>query len=71
VGVVVATHLVRRDLSLPARPVIALLADSERRPLPVPRHLDLAQCEGHSIVRTLPLAERQAVLGRRYPGWAA
>src|SRR5262249_44114080 len=58
VGVVVATHLGRRDLHIPARPVVALLTNSDGQPLPVPQHLDLAQCEGHSIVRTLTPAER-------------
>jgi HD-GYP domain-containing protein (c-di-GMP phosphodiesterase class II) len=67
IGVVVATPTGRRDLHSPARPVVALLTDEQGRPLPISRHLDLAQCEGHSIVRSLPLSERREVLGNRYP----
>jgi hypothetical protein len=67
VGVVVATHQGRRDLDAPARPVLALLTDGQRQPLAAPRHLDLAECEGHSIVRSLAPVERREFLGRRYP----
>jgi HD-GYP domain-containing protein (c-di-GMP phosphodiesterase class II) len=67
VGIVVATHMGRRDLNTPARPVVALLTDSQGHPLPAPRHVDLAQCEHRSIVRTLPGPERRELLGRRYP----
>jgi HD-GYP domain-containing protein (c-di-GMP phosphodiesterase class II) len=67
VGVVVATHLGRRDLNTPARPVLALLTDVQRQILPTPRHVDLAECDNRSIVRTLAAAERHEVLGRRYP----
>ncbi len=70
IGVVVATPRTRHDLNAPARPVVALLTNARGAALPWPRHLDLAQCENHSIVRTLPPAERRAVLGRRYPEWA-
>jgi HD-GYP domain-containing protein (c-di-GMP phosphodiesterase class II) len=67
VGVVVATPAPRRDLNAPARPVLALLADAQGRPLPLPQHLDLAQCESRSIVRALSQAERRDLLGRHYP----
>jgi HD-GYP domain-containing protein (c-di-GMP phosphodiesterase class II) len=67
VGVVVATHQNRRDLNTPARPVLALLTDPQRQTLPAPRHVDLAECEGHSIVRSLPAEERRQLLGKRYP----
>src|SRR5262249_7809336 len=70
VGVVVATHTSRRDLSTPARPVLALLLDGAGRPLPGPRPLDLAQCDARSIVRALPAAERRSLLGDRYPEYA-
>jgi HD-GYP domain-containing protein (c-di-GMP phosphodiesterase class II) len=66
-GVVVATHPGRRDLNTPARPVVALLTDSQGQPLPAPLHLDLAQCESRSIVRSLPDAERRELLGTHYP----
>jgi HD-GYP domain-containing protein (c-di-GMP phosphodiesterase class II) len=64
---VIANHTGRRDLNTPARPVLVLLTDAAGQPLPVARPLDLAQCEGHSIVRSLPTAERREVLGRRFP----
>src|SRR5205085_474649 len=70
VGVVVATPGPRRDLDHPARPVVALLADARGEPLPLPRYLDLAHCDGPSVVRTLSPGERRGVLGRRYPEWA-
>jgi len=69
VGVVVATPQLRRDLSSPARPVIALLMDAQGRPVPLPHHLDLAQCDGPSIVRTLSVAEGRERLGERFPQW--
>jgi HD-GYP domain-containing protein (c-di-GMP phosphodiesterase class II) len=69
VGVVVATPGPRRDLNSPARPVVALLTDSEGAALALPSHLDLAQCDNHSIVRTLSSAERREVLGSRFPEW--
>jgi HD-GYP domain-containing protein (c-di-GMP phosphodiesterase class II) len=70
VGVVVATHAGRRDLNTPARPVVALLTDSQGKPLASPLHLDLAQCESRSIVRSLPAPERRELLGAHYPEWA-
>jgi HD-GYP domain-containing protein (c-di-GMP phosphodiesterase class II) len=70
VGVVVATPGPRRDLNSPARPVVALLTDGQGAPLPRPHHLDLAQSQHHSIVRTVSAAERRELLGR-FPEWAA
>jgi HD-GYP domain-containing protein (c-di-GMP phosphodiesterase class II) len=67
VGVVVAAPSGRRDLTTPARPVVALLIDPEGHPLPAPHHVDLMQCESRSIVRSLPRAERRQLFGRRYP----
>jgi HD domain len=66
VGVVVATHLGRGDLNLPARPVIALLTDGDGRPFPLPAHVDLAQNENRSILRSLPARDRRGLLGSRY-----
>jgi HD-GYP domain-containing protein (c-di-GMP phosphodiesterase class II) len=71
VGLVVATRQGRRDLNTPARPVVALLTDAQGQLLPTPRHLDLAETEGRSILRGLPGAERRERLGRRYPELAA
>jgi hypothetical protein len=70
VGIVIATHQGRHDLNTPARPVLALLTDPQRRPLPSVRHMDLAECDGHSIVRSLSAAERRELLGKRFPEMA-
>jgi hypothetical protein len=67
VGVVVATHKGRADLTAPARPVLALLTATDGTLLPSPQHLDLAVCAGRTIVRTLSVARRRQLLGRRYP----
>jgi hypothetical protein len=67
VGLVIATHGGRRDLNAPARPVLLLLTNPQGEALPVPRPLDLAECEGRSIVRMLPVEERRQLLSRRYP----
>jgi HD-GYP domain-containing protein (c-di-GMP phosphodiesterase class II) len=69
-GVVVATHPGRRELTNPARPVVALLTDAQGRALPAPVYLDLAHSDGHSIVRGLAPSERRSLLGARYPEWA-
>jgi hypothetical protein len=62
---VVATHSVRRDSSTPARPVVALLTNRDGKPLAAPRHLDLAQADQNSIVRTLTRNERATYLDSR------
>jgi hypothetical protein len=64
---VVAHHQGPRDLTTPARPVLAVLTDSHGRPLPLPRHLDLSEAEGRAIVRTLPPAEGRQLLGPYFP----
>jgi HD-GYP domain-containing protein (c-di-GMP phosphodiesterase class II) len=66
-GRVVATHRGRRDLNGLARPVLLLLTDGDRQALPIPQHVDLAECTGRSIVRKVPDAERPALLGGRHP----
>jgi HD-GYP domain-containing protein (c-di-GMP phosphodiesterase class II) len=71
IGVVVAAPLTRIDLNTPARPVVALLMDRQGKPLAVPEHLDLAHCEGRSIVRSLASSECKELLGRHYPPLAA
>lgn len=67
VGVVVASHMAPRELHTPAKPVVALLADAHGKMLPAPQHLDLAECEGRSIIRTLTSNQKRVLLGRRYP----
>jgi HD-GYP domain-containing protein (c-di-GMP phosphodiesterase class II) len=69
IGGVIAIHQDRHDLQAPARPVVALLLDGRLQPLPVPHYLDLAECEGQGIVRTVPPTERRALIGRHYPEW--
>jgi HD-GYP domain-containing protein (c-di-GMP phosphodiesterase class II) len=66
-GLVVAAHTGKVDLSTPARPVILLLTDSESRPLATPRPLDLSQTEHRSVVRTLSPEQRRELLGKRFP----
>jgi HD-GYP domain-containing protein (c-di-GMP phosphodiesterase class II) len=70
VGVVAATHQGRRDLNTPARPVVALLTDSDGQAVPTARHLDLSEVEGCSILRVLPASEKKERLGKRYPQYA-
>jgi HD-GYP domain-containing protein (c-di-GMP phosphodiesterase class II) len=70
VGVVVATHQGGTEISACSRPVVALLADSQGQPLPVPHHLDLGECEGRSIVRGLTAAERRQLLGGSHPEYS-
>ncbi len=69
IGRVVAAHSTANDPQAPARPVVALLTDSEGRRLPLPRFLDLSRTEGHSIVRALTVAEQFDLLGDRYLAW--
>jgi hypothetical protein len=56
-------------LNSPARPVVALLTDVQGQPLPLPHHVDLAQCDSPSIVRTLSTSESRELLGTRFPEW--
>lgn len=69
-AVVVATPAPLHDLHAPARPVVAVLTDSQGRFLPSPRFLDLTQSDSHSVVRSLSPSERQRTLGPWYPEWA-
>jgi hypothetical protein len=71
VGVVVATPGPRADLNSMARPVVALLTDGQGEPLSRPHHIDLGETDRHSIVRSLTATERQELLARRFPHWAA
>jgi HD-GYP domain-containing protein (c-di-GMP phosphodiesterase class II) len=66
-ALVVATAEGRRDVNHPARPVVMLLTDAQGSRLPIPRHLDLSQVEGHGIVRSLSGADRQRLLAKTYP----
>lgn len=66
VGVVTATPNVV-GMVPPDRPMLALLTDSQGRPLPFPRSLDLTRREDRSVVRSLTAEERRALLGNHYP----
>ena len=67
-AVVLAPHDPRNALHTAARPLVALLADRDGRPLANPRFLDLAGTGG-PVVRTLEPIERLRRLGRSYPEW--
>jgi HD-GYP domain-containing protein (c-di-GMP phosphodiesterase class II) len=66
VGVVAATNPLRGSVATPARPVVQLLLTAEGRPLLWPNHLNLAQCTGRHIVRSLTAEEVRNVLGARH-----
>jgi HD-GYP domain-containing protein (c-di-GMP phosphodiesterase class II) len=66
-GVVRASNLGRRDLHDPGRPVVEVLMEARGQLLPVPSTIDLAECEGRSIVRTLSVEERRKLFGQRHP----
>ena len=71
-GVVIATHPGLQDLNTPARPVVALLTDAQGQLLPGPRHVNLAEVGGRSILRSLTTAERaNAWAGAMWSWWAA
>src|SRR5581483_927394 len=67
VALVTATHREQKAVANPARPVVLLLTDTQRLLLPIPHQVDLADCPGRSILRTLPAQDRRASLGTHYP----
>jgi hypothetical protein len=69
VGVVGAVPGRDNALPNPARPVVLLLLDAQGTPFALPRHLDLGQVEGHSIVRSLGPSERRLRIGKHFPEW--
>ena len=48
-------------------PVVALLTDTQGRPLPLPSPLDLTMSDSRSILRTLSAAERRTCSAADYP----
>jgi hypothetical protein len=68
-AVVLAPHDPRAALHAAAKPLVAVLADGDGRPLPNPRFLDLAGAGGGPVVRTLEPIDRLRRLGRSYPEW--
>ena len=71
IGVVAANHQGRNELHLASRPVLNLLIDASGHLLPTPMPVDLAECEGGAVIRTLRAEERARRLGRHYPEWAS
>ncbi len=65
VGVVAATNPLRGGPTTPARPVVHVLASADGRPKPWPTHVNLAQCSGRQIVRSLSPEEAQTALATR------
>ena len=71
VAAVVANHPARVNLRAAARPVVAVLTDSDGLSYPKPEHLDLAASDRGGVVRALTPAERRAKLARHYPEFCA
>jgi HD-GYP domain-containing protein (c-di-GMP phosphodiesterase class II) len=67
VGLVIATHAGTKGMSNPARPIVHLVTDTQGQPLEWPIVVDLLENKDRSILRSLNAAERQALLGKRYP----
>lgn len=70
VGVVIANHTDRFQLSTALRPVVALLVGPTGQLLPTPEHVDLSEANQSSVLRALKRSERLTLLGRHYPLWA-
>jgi HD-GYP domain-containing protein (c-di-GMP phosphodiesterase class II) len=70
VALVVATPAKTDVINSSVRSVVAVLTNSQARPLPLPQCVDLSQREGQSIVRSLTAAERQQILGTHFPEYA-
>ena len=67
VGVVVSNHGGRMALRATARPVVAILTDTNGKVLPRPDHIDLAAAERGSVVRTLGTTEKRSLLAEWSP----
>jgi hypothetical protein len=65
-GIVVASHTTRPELTTPTRPVVQVVAGEGGQPLPWPEHVNLAQVEGRHIVRGLTAEEGRTLLGARH-----
>lgn len=69
-GVVLAVPPLAANLEETSRPVVALLTDSRGQACSLPRPVDLGQCEGLAILRSLSATERRTLFGNSYPQWA-
>lgn len=67
VGVVVDFHAGPTGNLHPAKPVVSLLTDSHGLPVPIPRHVDLAQDDPRTVLRNLPPHDRRHLMLKRYP----
>lgn len=70
IATVVATNCPAVDPQRPARPVVALLADQDGRPVMGPQIIDLAGADGRAVVRALPVDVRSRLLGATFPQFA-
>jgi hypothetical protein len=70
VGVVVAANAPAADAHRASRPVVALVADAEGRPVPGPKVVDLAGDDSRAVVRALPADSRRDLLGSVCPQFA-
>jgi len=70
VAMVVATNRLSGDPQAASRPVVALLADQDGRPVPGPQIVNLAGADHRSVVRALPVDVRRRLLGATYPQFA-
>jgi hypothetical protein len=66
IGVVIATQNLKQDLAAPAKPVVRILASPEGAPVPLAAHVNLAQCDGLHVVRSLTRAESEKALTSRF-----
>jgi HD-GYP domain-containing protein (c-di-GMP phosphodiesterase class II) len=71
IAIVVAVPADHRDLEAVRRPALALLMDAQGQPLSVPQPLNLAECQGRAILRSLPPRQRATLLSKWYPELAA
>lgn len=67
VAVVAATHPGRTDLRATARPVVAVLTDTDRVVQPRPEFVDLAAAQRGGVTRALDRYERHTLLAKHYP----
>jgi hypothetical protein len=70
VAMVVATNRAGNSAHAPSRPVVALLADQDGRPVPGPQVVDLAGADHRSVVRALAVDVRRRLLADTFPQFA-
>lgn len=65
VGIVVATQHARQELTAPAKPIVRIVTNADGAPMALPVHLNLAQCAGLHVVRSLTANEAKKQLSSR------